>query len=324
MGPRWLVAAAVFAAGLAVARPGAGSPTQAMPQNAASEPADRAKVELGRRLFYDADLSDDGTMACATCHEQHRGFADGNRNHAGVHGDPARRNVPGLANLAWLPNYTWGDPRIRTLEAQVLVPVLGTSPVEMGMKGREAEIATRLGHDACYHQMFAAAFPETHGRIDLPAVTQALASFERTLVSVDAPYDRMRSGRETADPTVRAGAALFDRDCASCHSGPVLSDGKFHRITEWTAADRGLGETTGKASDDGRFRTPSLRNVAVTQPYFHDGSANTLRIAIERHPGVRSDAEIAALVALLETMTDRQFLVDPRFSLPGEACGRRL
>ncbi len=293
------------------------------PRVPADNPTTPAKAELGRRLFYDADLSIDGTMACATCHEQHRGFADGNATHAGVHGDPARRNVPGLANVAWFRSYTWGDPRIRTLEAQVLVPVLGESPVEMGMKGQEAEIARRLSRDACYRAMFAAAFPATGGRIDMASVAQALASFQRTLVSYDAPYDRAAKGGPPLDPLAEKGAAIFRRDCVSCHSGANFTDGRFHNVTNWVSGDRGLGEISGLPADNGRFRTPSLRNVAVTGPWFHDGSARTLEAALARHAGVRN-VDIPALVAFLGTLTDEAFLRDTRFSLPDRACGKAL
>jgi cytochrome c peroxidase len=295
----------------------------AQPRVPADNPTTPAKAELGRRLFYDADLSIDGTMACATCHEQHRGFADGNATHAGVHGDPARRNVPGLANVAWFRSYTWGDPRIRTLEAQVLVPVLGESPVEMGMKGQEAEIARRLSRDGCYRKMFAAAFPATDGRIDMVSVAQALASFQRTLISYDAPYDRAAKGGPPLDPLAAKGAAVFRRDCASCHSGANFTDGRFHNVIAWVSGDRGLGEISGRLADNGRFRTPSLRNVAVTGPWFHDGSARTLEAALARHAGVR-DADIPALVAFLGTLTDETFLRDKRFSLPDRACGKTL
>lgn len=279
-----------------------------------------AKVELGRRLFYDADLSIDGTMACATCHEQHRGFADGNRVHPGVHGDTARRNVPGLANVAWLKSYTWGDPRIRTLEAQVLVPVLGTAPVEMGMNGQEAEISRRLGQDACYRTMFATAFPGVSNPIDMPHVAMALAAFERTMVSFASPYDL----GVALSPEARAGRRIFSQKCAGCHSGPLFTDGKFHRIMPSAANDRGLGEVTNKARDDGRFRTPPLRNVAATAPYFHDGSAPTLADAIDRHPGRRPSATREKLVAFLRSLTDKAFLQDERLSLPSQTCGRPL
>ncbi|WP_338420402.1 cytochrome-c peroxidase [Sphingomonas profundi] len=225
--------------------------------SAPSVPADNAmsaaKVALGHRLFYDADLSIDGTMACSTCHEQHRGFADGNRTHAGVHGDPGRRNVPGLANVAWRRVLTWGDPRPSSLEAQAAIPLTGKTPIEMGMAVDSPDLARRLGRDACYRRLFRAAFPGTGGRIDQASVAMALAAFERTMVSFDAPADR------GAAPAV--GAAIFAAKCASCHAGHDYTDGRFHRLLPTSATDRGAGEITGRSDDDGAFRTPSLRNV---------------------------------------------------------------
>jgi cytochrome c peroxidase len=129
------------------------------PSAPTDNPMSAAKVELGRHLFYDADLSANGTLACAGCHEQKRGFADGNATRPGVHGDPGRRNVPGLANVGWMTHLTLADPRIDTLEAQALVPLFGEHPVEMGMKGLEAELPRRLGTNTCYTTMSSGPFP---------------------------------------------------------------------------------------------------------------------------------------------------------------------
>ncbi len=277
----------------------------------ADNPMSAVKVALGRRLFYDADLSIDGTMACATCHEQHRGFADGNATHAGVHGDPGRRNVPGLANVSSRKSLTWGDPRVTTLEAQVAIPLLGHDPVEMGMAGMEAELARRLGRDACYTRMFRAAFPEVDGRIDLATVAKALAAFQRTMISRDAPVDH-----GAAVP------AAFDAKCASCHSGGDFTDDQFHRLRSSPGEDRGLGQITDNVSDDGAFRTPSLRNVAVTGPWLHDGSAQTLAAAISAHPDSKP-ADLPTLVAFLDSLTDRSFLTNPAFAYPDGICQRQ-
>lgn len=308
---------------------GAAAPRWVWPAGRAAPPVpagngmSAAKVELGRRLFYDADLSIDGSMACSTCHVQRHAFADGNRTHPGVHGDPGRRNVPGLANLAWARSLTWGDPRLRTLEAQILIPVTGTDPVEMGMKGKEAEIAARLGRDACYVRMFREAFPETGGRIDIAAVGKAVASFERSLVSTDTRYDRWRAGDAAAITAEEAsGARAFGRACASCHAGPDLTDGRFHAV-RFDSSDRGLGEITGRRADDGRFRTPGLRNVMLTAPYLHDGSAATVGEAIDRHASVPI-GERGVIIAFLDTLTDRTFVADPRYALPRTACGEAL
>lgn len=297
----------------------------------AARPADNAmsaaKVVLGRRLFYDADLSIDGTMACATCHEQHRAFADGNATHSGVHGDPGRRNVPGLANVAWFKVLTWGNPTITTLEAQARVPMTGLHPIEMGMADQDTEIARRLGHDDCYVAMFREAFPEAQGRMDFAQVAKALGAFERTLISFGSPYDAWRRGDAAAmPPDAVSGHQLFMQDCASCHSGPLLSDGRFHRLTAPAPNDAGLSEISGHTADIGRFRTPSLRNLALTAPYLHNGAAPTIEAAIRQHPGMAAldDRNMAKLVTFLSALTDQHFVTDKRFSLPDKACGRSL
>jgi cytochrome c peroxidase len=285
-----------------------------------------AKVELGRRLFYEADLSANGTMACAACHEQKRGFADGNATRPGVHGDPGRRNVPGLANVGWRPVLTWADPRVTTLEAQILIPLLGERPVEMGMKALEAELPRRLGKDACYVRMFARAFPDRKGRIDTATISAALAAFQRTMIALDSPWDRYRIGEADAlSPLAQQGAAQFATlGCASCHGGGDLTDDRYHALAGKDPRDDGLAEATGRASDAGRFRTPSLRNVAVTGPWLHDGTAKSLQAAIARHGAIAPDGATPAMLAFLDSLTDAGFLSDPRYRMPDRACGKRL
>jgi cytochrome c peroxidase len=314
----------------------------------ADNPMSDAKVALGRRLFYDADLSLDGTISCGTCHEQHRAFTEGNASHPGVGGVPGRRNVMALANAAYFTPLTWADPTQHGLEQQMLVPLQGTHPVEMGMAGKDAELAKRLSADPCYQQMFAAAFPDTGGRIDVAAVGKALASFERTLISYDAPYDRFRRGDKTAmSDTAQRGLKLFTvRHCETCHAEPDFTDLKFHNIGlydedgagAYPARDHGLIEVTQRAGDEGRVRTPSLRNVALTGPYMHDGSVKSLADAIRRHldgdaaasplrdgalKGVSaSDADINDLVGFLQSLTDSGFVTNPDFALPKLVCGK--
>ncbi|WP_198136933.1 cytochrome-c peroxidase [Nitrobacter hamburgensis] len=279
------------------------------------------KVELGRRLFYDADLSADGTMCCATCHEQKHAFADGNRTHPGVTDEPGRRNVPGLANVAWLTPLTFADPAATTLETQVTAPILGNHPVEMGMAGRDAEIGRRLGRDNCCQTMFARAFPENGGRIDFANVARALASFERTLVSHGSAWDRQQ-----LDPDAQAGSALFARDCASCHSGPNFTDMAMHRIgaADPRLADQGLFGQTGIDADRDKFRTPSLRNVTLTGPWWHDGSSRSLDEAIARHGLSHDAAKVTLLIAFLEGLSDPEFTRRKSLAMPDLACGRRL
>jgi cytochrome c peroxidase len=283
--------------------------------------ASPAEVELGRRLFYDADLSADGTMSCATCHEQHRAFAEGNATHPGVTGEAGRRNVPGLANIAHIAPLTFADPSRHTLEEQALVPIAGTHPVEMGMKGREAEIARRLAHDACYRRMFRAAFPKEAGGITFDKTVRAVAAFERGLVSLGAPYDR-----GTLSPAARQGQRIFAGHCAGCHAGPLFTDLAFHRLgqVDPRAEDQGLFEASHREEDRGAFRTPSLRNVALTGPWWHDGSAPTIAAAIARHGLSIDQAQTAALLAFLDTLSDADFISNPAFALPQTVCGRKL
>ncbi|WP_454758401.1 cytochrome-c peroxidase [Caulobacter segnis] len=293
----------------------------------AQRPASEVRVELGRRLFYDADLSIDGTMACATCHEQHHGFTDSNATRPGVHGDPGRRNIQTLANVGTFASLTWGDPRVTRLEDQALIPIAGTAPVEMGFHGQEKVLEDRIGGQACYRKLFAAAFPGQ--AVSMTTITKALAAFQQTLVSHDAPYDRKKRG-EVVDTSIEAlrGEKLFfgKAGCASCHAAPDFTDATgpnaFHRIDLPFSGDQGLGEITGKAADNGKFRTPSLRNVGISGPYLRDGSARTLMGAIRRHRmaiGLK-DGEVEDLAAFLRTLTDDRFVADPRFSLPKTSC----
>ncbi|TCM20453.1 cytochrome c peroxidase [Novosphingobium sp. PhB165] len=318
--PGLLLIATAFFGLLAVSGSGEGRETGAVVRADSA-----AKVELGRRLFYDADLSINGTMSCATCHEQHHAFADGNRMHPGALGDPGRRNVPGLQNLASLSPLTWADPRQTTLEKQAAVPILGEHPVEMAMTGHEAEIPKRLGRDPCYRTMYRKAFPRGGGRIDYDNTVSAIAAFERTLVSRSSPWDRFAAGQaDGLSAEARRGLEVFKRSCASCHAGKDFTDAKFHRIGA-AGGDAGLAEVTASREDFGKFRTPSLRNVGVTAPYLHDGSAPTLADAIRVHDGISvSEPDLDALLAFLGSLTDHAFLTDPRLSLPMEACGKPL
>ncbi|WP_420822492.1 cytochrome-c peroxidase [Sphingomonas naasensis] len=147
------------------------------------------------------------------------------------------------------------------------------------------------------------------------------------MISNRAPYDRWRAGEGRAlSEQQRIGARAFRRACASCHSGPDLSDGGFHAIAP-ASRDHGLGEVTGRRADDGRFRTPPLRNVALTAPYLHDGSAQTLGEATDSHGAIASGLGAEhriAIVAFLGALTDRAFIGDPRYALPQSACGVAL
>jgi cytochrome c peroxidase len=312
----------------------------------ADNPMTTAKVELGRHLFHDTRLSADGSMACATCHRQDRAFADPRRVALGVDGRPGVLNPPGLANVAYLPVLTWANPGQRLLEQQALIPLFSQHPVEMGMAGREAALTASLAGDPAYPALFRAAFPEARGAISLATVTRALAAFQRSILSFRSPYDRYRWGGDDSAITqaARRGERLFfgERlECYHCHGGPTFTDNLMHaRLADaeigyhdtGVARTGGLGEQTGLANQRGAFRTPSLRNVALTAPYMHDGSMPTLDAVIDHYArggrarspntspllrGFRlSPRERADLIAFLESLTDTALTTDPRLAPP--------
>jgi len=337
-----------------------GFPTPRVP---ADNPMSAAKVDLGRRLFYDVRLSGNRTQACATCHRQARAFTDGRARGIGSTGEPHRRGAMSLANVGYQVSLTWADPRLRRLEDQALVPMLGTHPVEMGMGGREDELIARLADAPLYPPLFAMAFPEEARPIRLDNVTRAIAAFERTLISGDAPYDRLvyRGEMTALSDAAWRGMRLFFSDrlaCSRCHAGPTFSgpidhDGTagfpeaprplFHNTGlynldgkgAYPADDTGLEQLTGHRRDMGKFKAPTLRNIALTAPYMHDGSVTTLEEVVAAYArGGRaggagrprgastltgfaiSDTETRDLVEFLHNLTDERFVSDPRFADP--------
>lgn len=284
-----------------------------------------AQVALGRRLFHDGDLSVNGTLSCATCHDPRHSFADGVRAHPGAHGEPGLRNVPSLLNVGSFSPLTWGNPTLTTLELQALVPIEGEDPVEMGMKGQERELARRLSANPCYRKLFRASFPATRGQIDFASVSSALAAFQRTIVSHETPWDHAAAGGPALTEAASRGQALFAKSgCASCHSGREFTDLAFHRLPGEPAipanGDFGLARVTGRGEDRGMFRTPSLRNVTLTAPYLHDGSADTLADAIARHGVTLNADDEADMAAFMNALTDRAVTQDPRYARPAKAC----
>lgn len=324
-----------------------------VPPPALDRPLTVAEVELGRHLFHDPRLSRDGGMACATCHEQVRAFTVNRATVPGVDGSPGHRNPMSLVNLAWAPVLTWSNPGLTRLETQALIPLFSDHPVEMGMSGREQEVFARLAADPRYPPMFAAAFPDRRGAISLETITRALAAFQRAIAGFDSPYDRYRRGGDSGavNDAVRRGEALFfgERlECYHCHGGFLFTDNVMHsRLLAaetgfhdtGVARTGGIGEHTGNAAQMGSFRTPSLRNIALTAPYMHDGSMATLDDVIRhyerggRHRGpytspllagfVLTNQERSDLKAFLESLTDRGLITDPRFSNPFASQERR-
>ncbi|HYE00728.1 MAG TPA: MbnH family di-heme enzyme, partial [Alphaproteobacteria bacterium] len=262
----------------------------------ADNPMSAAKVELGRRLFYDVKLSGPGYIACASCHQPERAFSEARPVAIGGTGERHTLNSMALVNIAYLPALTWADPNQARLEGQALVPLFGQHPKEMDATGQEATILDRFRHDPTYLRLFAEAFPELGGRLDFAAVPKALAAFQRTLLSFDSPFDRYRRGDRAAlsDSAVRGAALFFDGrlGCGECHPAPhftnAVPQAAYHNIGQYNddgdgagPGHPGLARHTGRAADRGRFRTPTLRNIALTAPYMHDGAVATLSEVID-------------------------------------------
>lgn len=313
-------------------------------------PMSAEKVELGRHLFYDARLSGDGTVACASCHDQARAFTDGRETSVGIHDTFGNLNAPGLANVAYLPINAWANPHMTSLEFQALVPLFGEAPDEMGATGQEDRIFALLASDPYYATAFARAFPKRPAP-DLFTLTRALGAFQRSLMSFDSPYDRFKYGGDPealSEAEKRGEQLFFDHrfECYHCHQGVLFTDNfqredspwietGFHNTglySNYPKAAPGRIEITGAPEDAGMFRTPSLRNVAVTAPYMHDGSiadlpgvlAHYQRGGREGHinqdgmiVGFQANAaEIADIIAFLESLTDQTFLTNPEHSDP--------
>jgi cytochrome c peroxidase len=336
-----------------------GFPDPAVPED---NPMSTAKVELGRHLFYDKRLSANGTQSCASCHRQELAFTDGRATALGSTGEHHRRGAMSLANVAYAASLTWANPAVTQLEDQAQVPLFGEHPVELGMAGQEELLLQRLSADPRYPRLFAEAFPEQKQPVSLTSVVRAIAAFERTLLSGGSPYDRYtyRDEVDALSPSARRGMKLFFSDrlaCFRCHQGFTFTDTVKHELEvspeetfhntnlynedghgAYPATDQGLAELTGKPEDMGRYRSPTLRNIAVTAPYMHDGSIATLSEVIDHYAaGGRASARGAGpgpyqsefireftltaqekqdLLTFLESLTDTEFLTDPRFSDP--------
>lgn len=372
-----LAVAAVLAGSQWPVRPVSAQPPQAVfrwqlppgfpePVVPADNPMSAAKVALGRHLFYDPRLSGTGSFSCASCHEQARAFADALPRAVGSTGEVHPRGSMSLANVAYSPALTWANPLMTSLEKQALVPMFGEDPVELGLSGQEEALLQRVRAEPRYRSLFAAAFPGQRDPVSLDHIVKAIASFQRTLISGRSPYDAYKQGQRTAiSASARRGEALFfseKTECFHCHggfnfTGTVNYVGKgfveveFHNTGlynidgqgAYPAPNTGVHAVSNDPLDMGKFKAPTLRNVAVTAPYMHDGSVATLEEAIEHYnaggrtvrsgpnAGVGADSPLKSeflkpmgltpqekrdLVAFLRSLTDSTFLRDPRFSNP--------
>jgi cytochrome c peroxidase len=317
-----------------------------------------AKVQLGRYLFYDRRLSGNGTQSCADCHQQARAFTDGRPRAIGSTGELHFRSSMALPNSAYAVVLTWANPSMHTLEEQALVPLMNENPVEMGVRHREATVLSRIAEVAEYAQLFPAAFPGDPRPVTLPNIAKAIASFERSILSGRSRYDRYVFDADTdaLTDTEKRGMRLFFGErahCGTCHGGitfagagayaektppdPSFENTALYNLDDAGAypdVDGGLARATANCADMGRFRVPTLRNIAVTAPYMHDGSIATLEEVIDHYaeggragarnplrsgemqPFAISAGDKQDLVAFLRALTDEELLVDQRFSNP--------
>jgi cytochrome c peroxidase len=328
------------------------------PHVPADNPMTAAKVELGRYLFYDTRLSVNGKASCASCHKQELAFTDGRAVAVGATGQAHSRNAMSLVNVAYSAALTWSNPGMRELEDQALVPMYGEHPVELGLREGDGFLPM-LRADARYRALFARAFPQDADAFTVKNAVKAIASFERSIISARSPYDRYHYGRDDSavSEAAKRGEILFFSQhisCFRCHGGFNFSDAtesesnsgrevEFHNTGLYNIAgplsypppNVGTYEFTKNPADVGKFKAPTLRNIAVTGPYMHDGSIATLEGVLDHYAaGGRSIAagpakgvghdnpnkdhliggfpltpeDRADLVAFLESLTDQAVL----------------
>lgn len=294
-------------------------------------------VALGRYLFYDSLLSKNNTISCSSCHRQELAFTDGFTLSIGVSGRPTFRNSMSLANLLWVRDFFW-DGHSKTLEDQALIPL--AHPDEMGLAPEKA--AQKLQQTTFYPLRFLKAFGTDQITPELMA--KALAQFERTLISANSPYDQYLQGKYTLTPAEKRGMDLFMRgsnreqtirgaNCAHCHGGAQFFQNRFHNNgLDASPLDPGRQEVTGFDEDFARFRVPTLRNIALTAPYMHDGRFKTLEDVVNHYSDhIAQSTTLSAdlrgmialtaqerqdLVAFLHTLTDQEFIRNPAFGNP--------
>jgi cytochrome c peroxidase len=305
-------------------------------------------VDLGRKLFYEELLSGDNSISCASCHAPANSFTDPQQFSTGIDGIKGKRNSMALINLGWQKFFFW-DGRSKSLEEQILEPV--PNPIEMHQSWKDA--VAKLNGDIDYRNLFFKAFGEPG--IDSVKVTKAIAQFIRTMISGESKYDVMykfekkiplSSKDKLILPTVTseewAGYDLFKSmsggDCIHCHSGALMHINKFsNNGLDATFSDQGRAGVTGNVNDMGKFKIPTLRNIALTAPYMHDGRFATLDEVIDHYStglvvsttidplmehiatsGVQLDPqEHNLLKAFLLTLTDYNFVNNPKFQDPG-------
>ncbi|MED5330592.1 MAG: cytochrome c peroxidase [Planctomycetota bacterium] len=298
--------------------PLAGFDAMAIP---ADNPMTAEKVALGRQLYYDSRLSGDGELSCYSCHLSEKGLSDGRPTAIGAFGKKLSRNAPSLWNIGFHWAYYW-DGRASSLEKQAAAAWFGGN---MGAKDRADEIVAVIGGLEGYDRQFQEVFGASATAENIP---MALAAYMRTIIGGNTAYDRWQAGDDTAvtDAAKRGYKVFTAAGCAECHSGVLFTDMTFHTVgvgwdpNQGTYADPGRFKVTGAEKDRGAFKTPSLRDVVDSGPYFHDGSISSLEtvvrfMAIGGVPGLPnadpkvkrnrlSDGEVNDLLAFLQSLDE--------------------
>lgn len=296
--------------------------------NFKNNPLTEEGFELGRNLFYDPILSRDNTISCSSCHLQQTGFA--HVDHELSHGIESRignRNAPALINLAWNKHFHW-DGGVNNLEVQAINPI--ENPAEMDEK--MANVIVKLQQNQQYKSLFRKAFGDE--KITSQRLLKALAQFTVMLQSSNSKYDQVIQGKAAFNSQEQHGYDLFKRHCATCHIEPLFSSKSFENnglTLDNTLNDYGRIKITNNKKDSLHFKVPTLRNIQFTFPYMHDGRFKTLTEVIKHYntlkynpnmapalskPMQLNDKDRVDLVAFLQTLTDRDFLFNPRFGFP--------
>jgi cytochrome c peroxidase len=292
-------------------------------------PLRAAVFVLGRKLFYDPILSKDSTVSCASCHIRLAAF--GHFDHAlshGIEGRIGRRNVPPLQNLIWKDAFMW-DGGVNHLELQPISPITNHTEMDETLKG----VLEKLSHKGNYKSDFFAAFgdsmPTSAGML------KALAQFTGLMISANSRYDKYMQGTDTFSAEEIAGLAIFRAKCAVCHTEPLFTNNAYKSNglpADTSLNDKGRAAITGADADTYKFKVPSLRNIAMTYPYMHDGRFRKLQdvllfyshpehLAAHRSPemeniGTLTDTDKKCIYSFLQTLTDKSFIYDRRFIDP--------
>ncbi len=290
-----------------------------------ANPPTEQGFELGKKLFYDANLSADATVSCGSCHQQFAGFA--NLDHETSHGVDncfGKRNAPVLFNLIWKDNLLL-DGGIKNLELVPLNAIADTCEMATSLSA----VMEYLNGNSTYKRQFKQAFGTSE--ITSQKMLFALAQFTGMMISDDSKYDQVKQGKTTFTEEEQKGYQLFKTNCGQCHTEPLFTDNSFRNNgLDIISSDNGRAHITELITDEGKFKVPTLRNIEVSRPYMHDGRLSTLNEVLEHYStGIKNHSNLdpilkngislnseekISLLAFLKTLTDQTFLKNPKFS----------